>query len=188
MQIRSGDVTLRAFDASLSGAVYAVRNHASVRLRLRDPRPIERERHEQWVRENLLEAQRLRLFVVLQGVAPVGIALLRNIREQTAEIGVMVVEAERRPLVGYKAAHLIGWYGFERLDLQRLFSYVPSHNTRALAFNRRCGFVPTGETSEIYQVLVLTRQEYRAHPTHRRFRQKYGIELVEDDAIGNFLS
>jgi RimJ/RimL family protein N-acetyltransferase len=180
MQIRSGDVTLRAFDASLSGAVYAVRNHASVRVRLRDPRPIEWGRHEQWVRENLLEARRLLLFVVLQGDAPVGIALLRNIQEQTAEIGVMVVEAERRPLVAYKAAHLIGWYGFELLDLKKLFSYVPIHNARALTFNLRCGFVPTGEASDIYQVLVLTRQESRAHPTHRRFRVKYGIELVSE--------
>jgi hypothetical protein len=72
------------------------------------------------------------------------------VREQTAEIGVMVVEAERHQLAGHKAGHLVGYYDFEVLDLERLFSFVPCPNTRALAFNRRCGLVPTNQASKIY--------------------------------------
>ena len=178
MQIRSGDVTLRAFDASLSGAVYAVRNHASVRAHLRDTRPIPRESHDRWILENLVESRLLWLFVVFQGRDPVGISLLRNIRERSGEIGVMVMEAGQRPLCCYKAAHLIGYFGFEVIDLERIFSYVPRHNARALLFNRRCGFEPTGGVSDIYHELVLTCEQSRSHPTHRRFRAKYGIELV----------
>ena len=180
MLIRSGDVVLRSFDVTLSDAVYAIRNHPTVRVHLRDARPIERGSHDRWVRENLVEAHRLWLFLLLQRGNPVGIALIRNVRERTGEIGVMVVEAERRPLVCYKAAHLIGYFGFEVLDLERLYSFVPRRNTRALAFNRRCGFEPTGNASEVYHGLVLDRDHSRSHPTHRRFRSKYGIELMDE--------
>ena len=53
------------------------------------------------------------------GEMPVGLALLRNFERATAEIGVMMVEARRRRLAAYKAAHLIGYYGFEVLGLAR---------------------------------------------------------------------
>ena len=180
MLIRSGDVTLRLFDASQSDIVYAIRNHPTVRVHLRDAQPIARDSHDRWIRDNLIEAQRLWLFIVRQGSDPVGIALLRNVRERTAEIGVMLVEAARHQLAGYKAAHLIGYYGFEVIDLERLFSYVPHHNARALLFNRRCGFLPTGKVTEVYHELVLTREQSRTHPTHQRFRAKYGIELIDE--------
>jgi len=182
MLIRSGNVTLQLFDAAQSEIVYAIRNHPTVRMHLRDTRPIARDSHDRWIRDNLIEAHTLWLFVVRQGGNPVGIALLRNVIERTAEIGVMVVEAGRRPLAGYKAAHLIGYYGFEVLDLDRLFSYVPRHNARALTFNRRCGFVSTGKVTEVYHELVLTQVQSRTHPTHRRFRTKYGIELIDENS------
>ena len=170
MLIRSGEVTLREFDGSLSETVHEIRNHPSVRAHLRDSRPIARESHDRWVRENLLEARRLRLFVVLRGEAPQGIALLRNFSGRSAEVGLMMVQAERRPLVAYIAAHLVCYFGFEVLDLEQLYSYVPLHHERALAFNLGCGFEATGKPSEVYHELVLTRARSRSHAVHKRFR------------------
>lgn len=177
MRILSGSVELRAFDDSLSETVHAVRNHPSVRANMRDPRPITRESHEHWVRENLVQARRLQLFVVLRKTDPAGIALLRNFRGGEAEIGLMIVEPQRRRLVAYVAAHLIAYYGFEVLGLDRLLSYVPLHNDRALEFNRSCGFAPTGERSDVYHVLSLSKSQSREHATHKRFRQTRGIRV-----------
>lgn len=178
MQIRSGEVVLRSFEDPLTDVVYEIRNHPSVRTRLRNAAPIPRESHYQWVRENLVTHKNVHLFVVENGGEPVGLSLLRNFREQTAEIGVMVMQAEQRPLVCYKASHLVGYYGFEILDLEKLFSYVPRHNRHALDFNLHSGLELTGNDSDIYHELVLTREQSRSHPTHRHFREKYTIEVL----------
>lgn len=177
MLIRSGDVTLRGFEPSLSDAVHRIRNHPSVRSQMRNTEPIAKSDHERWVRENLIDARTVHLFVVYSGDEAVGIALLRNFRGEAAEIGVMVVEADKRPLVCYKAAHLIGYYAFEVLDLKKVFSYVPRHNARARAFNLHCGLESTGNDSDIYHELALTQAQSRSHPTHRHFRGKYGVEV-----------
>ena len=177
MRICSGNVCLRAFDADSSDTVLEIRNHPSVRRQMRNTAPIERAAHETWVRDNLLEERKVHLFIVEAGNRPVGIALLRNFGAGTAEIGLMVVEAARRPLVCYKAAHLIGYYAFEVLDLDEVYSYVPRHNARALTFNLHCGLESTGNDSEVYSELVLTQGRSRTHSTHRHFREKYGIKV-----------
>lgn len=178
MRICSGDVSLHSFEPVLSDTVYEIRNHPSVRAQMRSTGSIAKDAHAHWVRENLIDSRSVHLFVVQSGEQPVGIALLRNFRGDSAEIGVMIVEASRRPLVGYKAAHLIGFYAFEVLDLKRVYSLVPRHNTHALAFNLHCGLERTGNDSDDYHELVLTQAQSRSHPTHRQFRDKYGIEVL----------
>jgi len=177
MRIRSGKVELRRFEPALSDALYAVRNHPSVRRDLRDPRPIERASHDRWVRENLVEARTQELFVVFHGAAAEGIALLRNLRGREAEIGVMIVEPARRRLLAYVAAHLVGYYAFEVLGLERLLSYVPLRHEKALEFNLNCGFERTGQASDQYHVLALSRQQSREHPAHRKFRRTRSIKV-----------
>ena len=177
MQLRSGDLVLRSFEPALTGVLYDVRNHPSVRQYLRSTGPIAREDHERWVRQNLVNARTAHLFVAFAGETPVGLALLRNFQADAAEIGVMMVEARRRRLAAYKAAHLIAYYGFEVLGLARLLSYVPRHNQHAIAFNEACGFTRTGQDSAAYFELALGRDESRNHPVHRRFRARYPITV-----------
>jgi hypothetical protein len=57
---------------------------------------------------------------------------------------------------------------------------VPRRHGDALAFNRRCGFEPTGQDTDAYHELVLTRDRALLHPTHRRFRRMYRIETTHD--------
>ena len=175
MRLRSADIELRAFESGLTEALYEVRNHPSVRRHLRATDPIPRADHERWVQENLVDERRVHLFLVHTAGNPVGLALLRNFTGAEAEVGVMMVEAARRRLAAYKAAHLIGYYGFEVLGLARLLSYVPRHNRHALAFNLGCGFERTGRDSDAYFELALTCEGSRSHPVHRRFRARYPI-------------
>jgi RimJ/RimL family protein N-acetyltransferase len=177
MRIRSGEVELREFEPALSAALYEVRNHPSVREHLRSTQPIARADHERWVDENLVRERRLRLFLVHLAGAARGLALLRNFSGASAEIGVMMVEARRRRLAAYKASHLIGYFGFEVLGLERLLSYVPRHNRHALAFNEACGFQRTSNDSEAYFELALARERWRSHSVHRRFRARYPIAI-----------
>jgi RimJ/RimL family protein N-acetyltransferase len=178
MRLRSADVELRAFEPGLTDALYGIRNHPSVRCHLRMTQPLARADHERWVKENLLGDRRVHLFVVFAGSGPVGLALLRNFAGQQAEVGLMMVEARRRRRVAYKAAHLIGCYGFEVLGLERVLSYVPRHNHHALAFNLGCGFERTGADSVPYFELALTAERWRTHAVHRRFRARYPMVLA----------
>jgi RimJ/RimL family protein N-acetyltransferase len=177
MRIRSGNVELRQFDASLTEAVHAIRNHPSVREHMRDPRPIARASHERWVEENLLQAQRLQLFVVFRKEQAIGIALLRDFHGAEAEIGLMMVEPTRWRMAGYIAAHLLGYYAFEVLGLERLLSKVPIHNRAALEFNVNCGFEASGQVSDVYQILFLSKTQSREHSTHKRFRASRKIDV-----------
>ena len=178
MLIRSGEVELREFEPSLTAVLYEVRNHPSVRQHLRSTQPLSRGDHERWVRDNLIRERRLHLFLVFVAGAPRGLALLRNFSGASAEVGVMMVEARRHRLAAYKATHLIGYYGFEVLGLERLLSFVPRHNRHALAFNEACGLERTGNDSDAYFELVLTRERSRSHPVHKRFRARYPIVVA----------
>ena len=177
MRIRSGELELREFEPALSEVLYEVRNHPSVREHLHSTQPIARGDHERWVDENLVRERRLRLFLVHLAGAARGLALLRNFSGASAEIGVMMVEARRHRLAAYKASHLVGYFGFEVLGLERLLSHVPRHNRHALAFNEACGFQRTGEDSEAYFELALARERWRSHPVHRRFRARHPIAI-----------
>lgn len=178
MLIRSGDLVLRGFEPGLTDALYEVRNHPTVRQYLRATDPIPRQSHERWVEENLVAERRVILFVAYSAGTAAGIALLRNFAGSSAEVGLMMVEATRRRLACYKAAHLIGYYAFEVHGLERLLSYVPRHNRHALRFNLGCGFQRTGVDPDPYYELVLPRDAYRAHAVHRRFRDRYPIEIA----------
>jgi RimJ/RimL family protein N-acetyltransferase len=182
MRIRSGDVTLVAFDESSTDTLFAIRNHPSVRAGMLDSTPLTLDSHKAWVYENLLRERRVHLFIIENLQQPLGIALLRNLQPEEAEIGVMVVDAVIHPLVCYKAAHLIGYYAFEILDLRRVYSRVPRRNQRALEFNLHCGLQSSGTPSADYHELVLTQSESRSHQTHKKFRAKYGIEVSADPA------
>ena len=120
MLLRSADVLLRGFEPSLSETLYGIRNHPSVRRFMRNAEPIARDSHERWVQENLLAERRVHLFLVCSGAAPVGIALLRNFSGKAAEVGLMMVEAQRRrmtlPTIARAAS---SWYGRSALSRPR---------------------------------------------------------------------
>ena len=177
MWLSSGEVLLRGFELALSQTLYEVRNHPSVRRHLRVTEPLSPESHRRWVEENLIAERRLHLFLAYAREQAVGIALLRNFSGTSAEIGVMMVDAPRRRLASYKVAHLVGYYGFEVLGLERLLSYVPRHNAHALEFNLACGFARTYADPPPYYELALTRDASRTHPVHRRFRARFPIEV-----------
>lgn len=174
---RAGEVGLQPFEPGLADTVLDLRNHESIRRHMRDSAPIPRESHLRWVKENVVEERKVHLFVVLDGEEPVGIALLRDFREGGAEVGLMVVEAARRPHVCYAAAVMLGIYAFDMAGVDRLLSYVPRHNEHAFAFNKHFGFEMEGDDAT-YHRLVLTKECFRAHPTHRRFIDKHGLNAV----------
>ncbi len=182
MQLRSGNISLVSFAPKDTEIVYEIRNHPSVRNFLRNTRPIPWNSHLNWVEENLVIDKKLLLFIVLQNDTAIGIALLRNFEGKSAEIGVMIKYPKRHARAAYRAAQVLGHYAFEYLHLDTLYSNVPLHNEHALAFNQKCGFVPTGEASKHYHRLALTRDASRHHKVHQAFFKRYGVQVIESES------
>jgi hypothetical protein len=102
-----------------------------------NPELIPYKYHVEWVRKNLIEEQKLLLFLVrLKGKA-IGLSLLRGAGD-TTEIGVMFREPNRHRVVTYTTAVATLHFAFCHLRLNNIISYViPSHHI-AISFN--CSF------------------------------------------------
>ena len=134
-----GSLELRQFRAGDEPDLFAVRNHESVRGFMADPRPLDYAAHLAWVQANLLEGDRIVLFIVRKRGEPVGITLLKRISEDTAEIGVMFREAGRHTTAATHAAVATVCYAFHHLALAQLTSYVVQAHPRAVAINSAFG-------------------------------------------------
>lgn len=137
--ITIGALELRRFGRGDVDDLYAVRNHESVRAFMADPRPLEYSAHVEWTRKNLLESDRIVLFVARKRGEPVGLTLLKRLSQDTAEIGVMFRDARRHRLAASEAAVATAQYGFRRVGFKFLVSYVVPGHTDAVSINRGFG-------------------------------------------------
>jgi RimJ/RimL family protein N-acetyltransferase len=179
MIIKTANVSLVSFEPNYSRLLYEIRNHESVRKGMRDTREIPWESHQKWVEENLLKERKQLLFIVFYRDEPVGIALLRDFKDDSAEIGILIKESRHHPVVAYRASYILAIYAFYHLDIPALYSYVSRHNQPALAFNLKCGFKDTGADNPDYYVLRLEREISRTSDTHRKFGETHRLEIIE---------
>lgn len=180
MELRSGTIRLVSFTPSMSRTLFDIRNHPSVREGMGDTAPLDWTAHQAWVAANLVDNPGYRLFIVHNREPAIGIALLRNFADASAEIGILIRQPERNARAAYRASQILGQYAFHWLDLETLYSNVPRHNDRALTFNRRCGFEPVREADERYHYLALTRERCVEHALHPRILSRFGIEVIDD--------
>ena len=175
--ITSGQIELRQFSEIDSDDLFNIRNHSSVRAGMLNSKSICRDSHETFVNENLLFTPKQWLFIARRSGQAFGLALLRDLTAAEVEIGVMLVDAERRRKEAYFVSHMIAWFGFEKLNLPSVISRVPRTNKIALDFNLKCGFTDTGVIDEHYYNLRLLRSDSHENKTHMDFRQRWPLSL-----------
>ncbi len=180
MELRSGAIRLVAFTPAMTRKLFEFRNHPSVREGMSDTTPLTWESHQEWVRNNLLNNPHYLLFIVHARDKPVGIALLRDITDTSAEIGILIQNPEQNTRAAYRASQILGQYAFHWLGVQTLYSNVPRHNERALAFNIHCGFSACREPDETYHYLSLSLEHSLEHDLHPRLLSRFGIEVIGD--------
>ncbi len=178
MKITTNNISLHSFRPELSQLLFEIRNDESIRRGMRDSNPISWVNHTRWVQDNLIEGKAQQLFIVYWHEEPTGIALLRNFKDSAAEIGILIKDSAAHPLAAYYASHLLAYYGFKILGLNRLYSYVPRHNDRALAYNLKCGFTSTNMDTKEYHCLCLTIETSRSKDTHKHFGRRHRILIT----------
>lgn len=96
---------------------------------------------------------------------------------QSAEYGNLAIGDEKSRGMGFakEATHLLLEYGFDRLNLNRIFLHVLAENVRALELYRKCGFSEEGRLRQAFfdkgafrDILMMSvlRDDY--HGTKRR--------------------
>lgn len=128
-----------------------------------------------WYRALLEDRQRLLLMIeafdVPHPVGTIGFDRIDHVN-QVAEYGNFLIGHEQSRGFGFaeEALTLLLGYGFNRLNLNRVFLHVQADNVRALEFYNRCGFREEGRLREAFfdrgafmdvLIMAILRGEYR---------------------------
>lgn len=142
--------TLLPFDEKHLGLVQKWVNQPDVRSGTGSEGPVSDFEHRKWY-EHLMSDRTQRVFLLGngqgEGAVPVGLIGLKhmNQRSRVAEYWIYIGEPEaRRKGLAEEATHLILSFGFNTLNLHRIFLAVMQTNVAALALYRKFGLVHEG--------------------------------------------
>lgn len=177
MKITVGGVELARFTDADTRDLYEIRNHPSVRSFMANPAPLEFEAHRQWTRAHLLGGDDLLLFIVRVRGAPRGFSLLKRLSADTAEIGLMLRDATRHPVVATTAAVATVYCAFELLGYAALVSWALPDHPRALAINRAFGGVEVPSQKSGMLQFQATREQCLGNENYRRLKARLGPRI-----------
>lgn len=177
MRIVVGAVQLSRFAQTDTRELFDIRNHASVRAFMTNPAPLDFEAHARWTRANLLEDEALLLLMVRVRGAARGFSLLRRLSSHTAEIGVMLRDATRHPVIAATAAAVTIHCAFEVMGYDTLVSWALPGHARATAFNRDFGGIAVPSEKPGMLQFRATRAQCLDSPHYRRVMARIAPRL-----------
>ena len=148
--ILGNNVTLLPFDERWLGLVQRWINQPEVRSGTGSEGPVSDYEHHRWYKQLMLDCSQ-RVFLIGQGPreqsVPVGVVGLKGLesRSRSAEYWIYIGDlAVWRKGLAEKATRMILEYGFNILNLHRIFLKVHETNTAAVALYKKLGFVFEG--------------------------------------------
>lgn len=135
-------IYLRPITAADTAKIVAWRNKEFVRKNFIYQKPFTEEGHMAWLREQV-EPGHVAQFIICVDDWEIGSVYLRDIdrEKKNAEYGVFIGEEEALGRgYGTAAAKLMLAYGFEKLELQKIFLRLLEDNTRARKSYEKAGF------------------------------------------------
>jgi diamine N-acetyltransferase len=143
-------VTLLPFDERWLGLVHRWINQPEVRSGTGSQGPVSDYEHHRWYERLMLDCTQ-HVFLIGQGQreqsVPVGVVGLKGLesRSRSAEYWIYIGDlAVRRKGFAEEATRIILDYGFNVLNLHRIFLKVHARNTAAVALYHKLGFVSEG--------------------------------------------
>lgn len=139
-----GDAAFAQFETADSAALYAIRNDPTVRPFMPSPEPVPRERHEDWVRSNLIDTHAASPLIVIGRAAgePMAFGLLKPTAEAgVLEIGVLVAGAWQRGTLPPRLGAAMFTIAARIFGAHTLVSHVNHGHERALRLNRGAGLL-----------------------------------------------
>jgi RimJ/RimL family protein N-acetyltransferase len=142
------DVLIRPVTEQDTDKIILWRNSPAVQNNFIYRVPLTREAHLGWLKNQVRAGQVAQFVIYSKAIEKdVGSVFLRNIdhKNQKAEFGIFIGEDFARGKgIGSHAARLILQYGFENLNLNRIFLRVFARNIGAINAYKKAGFVQEG--------------------------------------------
>jgi|KBSSwiStaDraftv2_1062776.scaffolds.fasta_scaffold00841_5 hypothetical protein len=144
------EIVLKPFSEEKSQTLLAIRNEESVRKGMLNRNPISWEDHTRWVKKNVIDNCKVRIFFVAYRNDIAGFSLLKALPDNHYEIGLMLKQQYIGTRTAFLSAIATAKYSFERLGNSLLISKVPKTNAIALDFNQRMGLEIYDEDGHCY--------------------------------------
>jgi len=141
-------VTLRALEQSDSDLYYQWINNKELVLYNSNFKPVSKEEHNNWF-NNVKHNKNIKVFSIVEnkGSQLIGSCSLRNINHEhkNAELQIRIGDFSYHGRgYGSEAVRLLVRYGFNTLNLKRIYLYVFCHNHQAIRAYKKCDFLTEG--------------------------------------------
>lgn len=146
-----GDAEFAQFGAADSAALYEIRNHPTVRPFMPSPDPVPVERHDAWVRSNLIDTHDKSPLIVIGRASgqPVAFGLLKPTAEAgVLEVGVLVAGAWQRGTLPPRLGAALFTIAARIFGTHTLVSYVNHGHAQALRLNRGAGLLAEAQSDK----------------------------------------
>jgi len=171
--VQSGHLVLDPYTAGDSRDLYAVRFHPTVRKFMTNPSLIAYRAHQDWARQNLVQAPDMHLWLVRFGAAPraIGFTQLKlNAAGNAAEIGVMFREPKKHQLASVLSSVITLHLAFVHFSCAWVTSYVVPTAQHAIDYNLGGGFSIHPSDRPEMVCLRLSRDVYLSSEIYRRVK------------------
>jgi len=184
MTIHIGNTTIERFAPEHTDLLYRLINSPEVRRGMSNSAEIPYESHLKWVNANLLESENVHLFIAANEEQGQGVVLLKNITEDSGELGIMVgdiVGCRRTQLTGKLVTGIL-YYAFHQLNFQTLNLRILPGNTNSLTVAKKIGAEFLGE-DELYQHFSLSKSTYESYPLNQMLVKRYQPCCLEEVGV-----
>ncbi|KAA5533707.1 GNAT family N-acetyltransferase [Taibaiella lutea] len=174
MTICVGNTSLQRFLPEHTDLLYDLSNRPEVRKGMSKSAEIPYESHVSWVKENLIEGNNVHLFLVIKENQALGAALIKNITQDSAELGIIVgdsIAAERMFLTSKLLAGIL-FYTFYEMKLQYLNIRILLENSKSIATAKKIGAAFQVQ-DETYNHFLLEKTKYENFPLNKLLLKRY---------------
>jgi len=172
-------IYFQVYKAGLEHALLDIRNHASVRTFMADPNEISLEDHLRWVESNLdpdchHHGQTQLAFIMVRG-HPRGFVLVRDINENSGEVGIMIRESDEVLGLGAVVAVLaLEKLCFNYLGLKAVSAKASPHNSKVLRILRGLGGEEVEMSDEKSLWFTYRVTDCRSNKVYQYILKRYG--------------
>ncbi|WP_406826865.1 GNAT family N-acetyltransferase [Pedobacter sp. KACC 23697] len=179
MSIRVGNIVLQRFKSQHADMLYSLINRHEVRMGMSNSDKIPYESHLNWVRENLIESSKVHLFMVISNEEALGVALIKNLTDDSAELGMMVADTieAKKMLLTSKLLTGILFYVFHQMRFRKLDIRILPGNENSLRTAKKIGAELQGQ-DETYQYFLLTETKYKSYPLNKLLNTRYKPAII----------
>ena len=152
--LKGKKITLRPIASADTESIVKWRNSEGVNRFFLDRRPITPESHERWLETQVFTGA-VKQFIIVNNETgnDVGSCFLKDIDEvsKKAELGIFIGEDEARGKgLGSDAVLTLTGYGFDALELNKVYLRVLASNARAVAVYKNVGYKTDGVLRKDY--------------------------------------